>query len=770
MAAPDEDSKGKRKVSCLQCRKRKVKCDGAKPCDRCKARQVTCFYSKPAPVGRPPKNAVVNKLVLSRSLANSTLTSQFCKEFIFEHIAYSSRPNDVLNMDYGKGIGLQSYINEIFSTFFGPRNEAAQALPKLLKGAPERAIKQLELYDLCQYFSWMASDIMNIIVRRFSRLKLDSYEETVFLLSALVLDKSTDFFDKSTETGFSNKADVPSPLNSLPPQSALHLIEVFFQIHPYAHLINKTSLLQSFWTDQTDPILLSVIYGTTVYFSQMLDGKPAELWATATGAAERNPFLNYAHYCLSRANAEASLSRLQAVCILALFEASFGYTKRSITLHALSHMMAARLGIFTPSRRIPMTEIEEELMYVSFWSTYCSTVRGCIELDQAPREAFARNQQPLPPPNVNRYKSFRFDMVNNNQRLYVTVPYVVETFYIECVVAKFSGQIFMYYPEPELNLFRRSQHNFANIPPSIRRDVAKAPITPEIAIFSVLAEFGAFIEENRHTWSPRQVFAIESTYYLYNIHFTFLEPYVALARENLSNPNSSGRRYGNIPIFEPLPGINHRQITTRLDLNNISEIIRLYQVVPMAVELLHKLQDLLATPDNYDNNPDMLPTGTMLSALETSAKILMLKYKRDPWDYQAYDDLRVIWELSLREVWAKWSTVEVVQLMLSEFFLVYPAAPRPQSTQSPTATESMLSQPSYTDSSLSTDGSTDLDTILGLNDALQSGDVTAPPVDTRPLAAAMDTASLDELLNTGLRDLLDQTSIHSRSSIPPGSI
>lgn len=369
----------KRKVSCLPCRMRKVKCDGQKPCQRCTAKNSQdCIYTKPGTVGRPPKNAVVNKLVLSK-----TAQLSFCKEFIFENVSTISDITSNRYLDDPPSAHLDYYINHFFATYFDKKTKLIDntrirlnnEVEKERKSSQERpsAASSAKLYHLTHYFVWMSADISNILTRRLSKLRLTYYTDLNFTISALAADKTTTFFETP-----SADALVINPLNSLPPQQALKLIEYFYRVHPYSMLINKTMLLQSYWTDTADHLLLSVIYGTTLFKSVILDNKPLSLW-DGMAKSRRNPFLDYAHLLLTKATTEATLSKFQAIVLLALFEVTFGYPKKGMALFALSFMIAARLGLFDNNIPPGYSPVEKELLMVTFWAAYKCTVRGCVE-------------------------------------------------------------------------------------------------------------------------------------------------------------------------------------------------------------------------------------------------------------------------------------------------------------------------------------------------------------------------------------------------------
>lgn len=362
-----------RKISCLPCRIKKVKCDGENPCERCQTRSLSCVYQKPGAVGRPPKNAVVNKLTLARianngsrsTLVNST-TNTFCKEFIFENVP-KAVPKQVTSQ--AQDLGLDYYVNYLFFNYFAKQQDRF-----LDKRYPHMtSIPKFKIFNLTQYFTWMSSDIANVFTRRISKLKLVYYTELEFSTIALRYDCSTAFFETPGEG-----AVIINPLNSLPPQQAVRLIECFFGIHPYSNLLNKTKLLQAYWTDSASPLLLSVVYGTTIHKSQLLDGKPLELWESLY-KKKRNPFLDYAYFLISKETPDATPEKYQAVVLLALFESTFGYPKRGMTLFGLSFLLGAKLGLYSNELPEGLDPVDQETLLNAYWAAFDSTVRGCVE-------------------------------------------------------------------------------------------------------------------------------------------------------------------------------------------------------------------------------------------------------------------------------------------------------------------------------------------------------------------------------------------------------
>lgn len=375
-------SMNKKKVSCLPCRLKKVKCNGEYPCGRCQTKDQNCVYQKPKTVGRPPKNAVINKLVLSRSSQQQQTTAKtFCREFIFENVSNTPELTPVRYLEDSRKQGLQFYANQLFTTIFSILLPTT-SLPLVInnnKDSQSNSVgffalaPKIKVFGMNQFFTMLSSDIANILARRISKLRLVYYDELAFSKYGLRYDHTESFFETPSDNSL-----VSNPLNSLPPQQAVRLLDCFFNIHPYSVLFSKTMLLQSYWTDTADPLLLTVIYGTTVYMSQLLDGKPLVLWEAIEKKA-RNPFLDYAYILLSKVSAEATPSRYQALVVLALFEVLFGYPKRGMALFALSHMLAAKLGLYDNTLPSGLNPVEKELLSATFWASFNCCIRGCIE-------------------------------------------------------------------------------------------------------------------------------------------------------------------------------------------------------------------------------------------------------------------------------------------------------------------------------------------------------------------------------------------------------
>lgn len=297
---------------------------------------------------------------------------------------------------------------------------------------------------------------------------------------------------------------------------------------------------------------------------------------------------------------------------------------------------------------------------------HCIHRHACTEsylVDQVPREVIGKFSRSFPPASIHDSASYKFDRSNGNLRMFKSYHYLVETYFTESVITQYSSRLFMYFPESDYNLFRVPQYINAL---SSHSTALSAPIIDiEQALKNVLINFETFIHEHKHEWSPLQVFSIESTYLLYKIHFSFLRLYVSTARLQPDN------RLGLAPIATR----SDRHTEDTLDLDDIDVIIRLHSVVPIAVELLDKMKILLDNPANYCCHPEWLPHGLMASCLETSARILMLKYRRDPWDIKTYNHIKTMHKVTTYQIWIGWTAIQTIEKMLNDFFKMYPVAP-----------------------------------------------------------------------------------------------
>ncbi|KAF7727870.1 hypothetical protein EC973_006983 [Apophysomyces ossiformis] len=662
MPSQPSTTPSKRKVSCLPCRAKKVKCDGQKPCQRCLQKNLEheCVYKRPGPVGRPPKNAVVNKLVLSRANQNSYLSSTVCAEFIFEHGPSTSAARRPKYIGESKDVRLSEYINTIFASFFRSGLNLNSTLIRR-NAEVSKIAAHIKMYDLLNYFTWLNTDLVNILITRAGQMQLEHYVDMSATMNALSLDTTNDFFEPYP--------DMINPLNSLPPQQATRLIECFFSIHPYSVILNKTTLLQRYWTDTADPLLLSVVYGTTVFKSRMLEGKPLTLWQAST-PANRNPFLDYAYYLLSSMSSETTLSRYQAVILLGLFELTFGYPKRGMALFSLAYVMGLRLGI-KDNRMEGLNEIENEMLLMTFWAAYPHKVRGCLELVQVPRVALEFLLDKFPPVNVNESESYRLDSANGNTPLFPSYHHLYETFYTSAVIATFSARILIHLPVPNDLLLRATINKPVDA-------LEKRPEDIDVAIARELLEFSSFIEKNRHSWSNMQYHTIYMTWILYKLHFTFLKSaYHIQTYESIVD-----YMHG---LYEAIrPAIDAKKQASKpsryFDPDHPDTLEHVRQLIPLVIDAVETTQRFVASHEiEVVKRP--LPLGIMVSVIETCTRLLIIDYEHT-FDEHLRHYLEILLDIATARIWTDWSVIDMAESKIKDFFKKYPRPPTPEASMS----------------------------------------------------------------------------------------
>lgn len=330
----------KRKISCVPCRKKKVSCDGETPCQRCSNRKTPeeCLYVKPGQAGRPPKNAVINKLILNRTHNNSNLNN-LRSQFIFETIGYVKPTESVfINDDSSKN--LCYFINTLFNNDEAIMQLAVVRVSKAIPFLPDIKITSLE-----DVYLWTTSENLNVLINRLSAVPLDNFTFVDAISAAVFQDMALKYFSEPQL-----RAPLGNPLTMMPSEQAVQLIHTFFIVSPHAIILNKSLLLQGYWTDSMDPVLLSVVYGTTIYMSKMLEGRPLGLWE-AVDDEHRNVYLDYAYSLIQKSSSEVSFAKYQAVVLLGLFEIVFGHTKRALSILVchLPRTYGSKLTLF-PSR------------------------------------------------------------------------------------------------------------------------------------------------------------------------------------------------------------------------------------------------------------------------------------------------------------------------------------------------------------------------------------------------------------------------------------
>ncbi|KAI8081406.1 uncharacterized protein BX664DRAFT_340325 [Halteromyces radiatus] len=622
--------KTKRKTSCLPCRSKKVKCDGELPCQRCVNKNTgdQCSYAQQRPLGRRPKNAVINKLVLDRKRQQTSY--EFCKDFIIENLAYTI-PSGTKFLHNDKTKNLHYFLDSYFTDTFAAA--VTQLAMIRLSNAPS-VMPEVKMYDLLETHTWTAIELTNIFNSSISTIPQEGAYEYNSIASGVFQDLAFKFFAELPVDPYSI-----NPLTTLSTQQAIRLIECFFSIHPFSQLLNKTLLLQGFWTDSVDPLLLCAVYGTAIYFSRMLEGRPVGLWE-AVNRNERNPYLDYAYFLLQKSSTEATVVKYQAVILLGMFETSYGFPKRGMSLLGLAYMMGSKLGITDGSLlSTEISDVEAELLTNTYWTNFNNIIRGCVDVGHAAHfTKGAKNPPPLPPVNIEKSLSYQLELSSGDQRLYRSYHYLVETFYIVCVISTYVNKLLIQFPEVKYNA--TTTHESKSKPPVGHPTVDD--LVPRL--MKVLQEFDEFIQATRHTWTAQQAYTIESMWMLFDIHILFIKDYA---------PAPEGTGYGN-SIFDIFRD-------TVLSSNDAKTMARVQMGVPKVYKMLDLMQAFLSEKSNYKNQVSLLPRALLLSVLETATTVLCLKHYNDRQDDITWDYLKQISTLTRGSIWADWTTIKSVR-------------------------------------------------------------------------------------------------------------
>ncbi|KAI8341967.1 hypothetical protein BC941DRAFT_499482 [Chlamydoabsidia padenii] len=620
--------KTKRKISCLVCRLKKIKCDGKKPCERCvkKNSSEQCMYSnKQQPLGRPPKNAVVNKLILSRT-KNQHSTDNMYKEFIIENLVYTIPSGaKFLHNDKTKNLHyfMEAYFTDSISTAI------TQMAIVRVDGTFYISSLDIKIFDLLETHCWTTAELTNTFISKTSTVPLNSALEYNSIASAMFQEMTLKYFGEKSAT------TVINPLTTLTTPQAVRMIECFFCIHPYANILNKTLLLQAFWTDSIDPLLLCVIYGTTSYYSKLLEGKPVGLW-DATTMDRRNPFLEYAYFLLQKSSSEATLVKYQAVILLGMFECRHGLPRRGMVLNGLALMISAKLGVLDGSLlSTEISDVESELLSCAYWIHFNSIVRGCIDVGHAPHYTTdITHPPPLPPVNIDKSLSYQLEKSNNDQRLFRSYNFLVESFYVSCVVSKYINKLLLLFPEVKYNL------TYVGYQTGFRQKVgypkAEGLVT---GLSTVLLEFGMFIQENQQTWSTQQRYTINTVWMLLDVHLIFIMDH---------QPPPEGLNYTN-SIFDIF-------IPTTLSIKDPKSMARIQLATPKIFNMIDTMETFLSESTN--NQPTLLPRLLIVSVLETAISVLCLHHQSDQinnntiWGY-----LNRVSKLTRSNMWSDWTAI-----------------------------------------------------------------------------------------------------------------
>ncbi|CAO3595733.1 unnamed protein product [Absidia cylindrospora] len=670
--------------------------------------QNQCTYLKPGQVGRPAKNSVINKLVHNRT--KQLASDNFFTEFIFENVGYSIPSNSkFINDDSTKN------LYHFIDTFFNNGEAIMQlAVIRVTKAIPH--LPDIKMYDLLELFTWTFQDILNIVVSRLGTIPLDNFCYFDSIAAAVFQDLALKFFSEPFP-----EIPIGNPLSTLSSHQCVRLIEAFFSISPHCILLNKTIILQGYWTESIDPLLFCVIYGTTTYMLKLLEGQPVGLWDAVTHDI-RNPFLDYAYCLVQKSSSKVSLAKFQAMVILGLFESIFGFPKRGMANLGLAFLICKDLGVGDGSFQAKSNNIQAELANVAFWALFNSTIRGSVDLGHVPHFGRQDLSIDLPPPTIDQSSSYQFERSNGDARLFRSYYYLLESFYIQTVTCKYTSIILQQLPEVKYNMYHpneRVQGRPVGLP-------KPDDLVPRLR--TALQEFGDFIQSAKETWSKQQTYTLEMIWALYDIQIDFLKTI---------GPVLDGTNYGNT-AYDFLQDV-------RLSVDDTTTMARVRTSILKIYSVVDKTHVFLSDPINYNEQVHLIPRGVIVSALEMAVEVLLLKFSADPWDEVTFGYLKKVEPLTQMNVWTDWWAISALQTKLSDFFTAHHAM-----THTSTATTTTT-----TTTTTMKDGYQFLETSAELLPSLSSSESPSKswgsPLDNHSLAAT-EISTEDELTRAAFFD------------------
>lgn len=251
------------------------------------------------------------------------------------------------------------------------------------------------------------------------------------------------------------------------------------------------------------------------------------------------------------------------------------------------------------------------------------------------RENILFHGQPFPPANAQTSASYQYDMEHDNHSR--SSAYLMESFHTDIVITYFTSKLFSCLPKTEYNLFGckttpatapsieemqsiLNHHMLLQLFTTTTSTADPYNSLVDCRIQMVLYDFSTFIQQEKHRWSPQQSYIIETTYYLYYVHFSFIK----------SCNNVAPIRY--------------HKMTSKLDLNDAQIAGRIRNLQPTTWILIDLLQRFLKENEEKDLNQKMptyfeekntmyssvlVPSGIMSMALETIVELTILQYQLD---------------------------------------------------------------------------------------------------------------------------------------------
>ncbi|KAL9934494.1 hypothetical protein V8E36_006950 [Tilletia maclaganii] len=278
-----------RRASCEFCRRRKIRCNGEDPCAACVQRKIACLFEREAPKGRPPRssktsdsngrresgegvNALPPGSIPIKPSVRTMVPSRALSSFKISH-DFDIQPEDIATPFWvqmgGKQGTVASALQDMWDRYFGPRdtNQPSSSFVQpdaaSRPGTPSSQVplngkgKGKERKDSRfpqttfdsgeDEFHWVAgfSSSIQMMIQGMVELSCNVYSQLgctwigkpFFFVYMMQVDPTQRMFESTNDPG-------PNPLDSLPLDQMLSMIEIFFAHNAQAALFSKTMLIE----------------------------------------------------------------------------------------------------------------------------------------------------------------------------------------------------------------------------------------------------------------------------------------------------------------------------------------------------------------------------------------------------------------------------------------------------------------------------------------------------------------------------------------------
>ncbi|RCH80345.1 hypothetical protein CU098_002780 [Rhizopus stolonifer] len=250
-------------------------------------------------------------------------------------------------------------------------------------------------------------------------------------------------------------------------------------------------------------------------------------------------------------------------------------------------------------------------------------------------------------------KSYQLDVESDNPRPLESYRYLIETFYIKSVIARFSCKIALALP----NEFSGEPTKAPDIIKKHFKIPKDAPLVESVesSLQKILDEFKEFNQQNCHNWSPLQIYTLDLSYLFYRICITFVH-------SNTLSQNDHRHTFILYDLHSLKP----------LDLTNVKNILDINKVLPESFEVIDKSLVYLRNFDVHSEQSDFLSRGIVISSIDAAAQVLMYSYQVAPTDkVRHYLELAET-ILTMPVIWFKWETAEIIKNAITEFLTMHP--------------------------------------------------------------------------------------------------